>query len=118
MRDHQAHGGRIRSPFAVYVVCFIAKRRLFWRWGHSALDEVRRLTLRYEDSKSKDEVYGGLLYLAENVAKVTYNATNPPDPFDDDAGAWVVSCLRYVVDKINDPEFATQAWLVVSRTEP
>ena len=89
MRDHQAHGGRIRSPFAVYVVCFIAKRRLFWRWGHSALDEVRRLTLRYEDSKSKDEVYGGLLYLAENVAKVTYNATNPPDPFDDDVDAWV-----------------------------
>ena len=109
---------RIWSPFAVYVVCFIAKRRLFWRWGHSALDEVRRLTLRYEDSKSKDEVYGGLLYLAENVAKVTYNATNPPDPFDDDAGAWVVSCLRYLVDKINDPEFATQAWQFAARTEP
>ena len=109
---------RIRSPFAVYVVCFIAKRHLFWRWGHAAFGEVRRLTLRYEYGKSKDEVYGGLLYLAENVAKVTYNATNPPDPFDDDAGAWVVSCLRYLVDKINDPEFATQAWQFAARTEP
>jgi hypothetical protein len=76
------------------------------------------VTLQYEAAKGKDELYGGLLYLAENVAKVTYNATNPPDPFDHDAGAWVVSCVRYLADKVNDPEFATQAWLVVSRTEP
>jgi hypothetical protein len=75
------------------------------------------LTLQYEKAESKDEVYGGLLYLAENVAKVTYNATNPPDPFDEDAGAWVVSCLRDLVNKVNDPEFGTKAWLVASRTD-
>src|SRR5262245_46768010 len=48
--------------------------------GHVAFRAVRRLTLQYEKGKSKDEIYGGLLYLAENVAKVTYNATNPRDP--------------------------------------
>ena len=109
---------RIRSPLAVHAVCFLAKRRFLWRWGHVAFGEVRSLTLRYEDGKNKDEVYGGLLYLAENVAKVTYNATNPPDPFDDDVDAWVVSCLRYLVDKVNDPEFETQAWHLATRTEP
>jgi hypothetical protein len=106
-----------RPPLAVRAVCAIAARRYLWRWGHVAFHAVRRLTLQYEEAKSKDEVYGGLLYLAENVAKVTYNATNPPDPFDEDVGAWVVSCLCYLVNKVGNPEFETKAWLCASRTD-
>jgi hypothetical protein len=109
--------GRVRSPLAVRAVCFIAKRPCLWPWGHVAFDEVRCLTLRWERGKKTDEAYGGLLCLAENVAKVTYNATSPCDPFDDDAGAWVVSCLRYLVDTIQDPEFETRAWQLATRTE-
>jgi len=110
--------GRIRFPLAVHAVSFIAKHRFLWRWGHVAFDEVRCLTLRYEKSKNKNELYGCLLYLAENCAKITYNATNPLDPFDDDVGAWMVSCLRYLVDKVNDPEFETQAWQLATHIEP
>jgi hypothetical protein len=108
---------RTKCPIAVHLVSMIATRRFLWRWGHVAFDEVRCLTLRYESGKSKDELYGGLLYLAENVAKVTYNATNPPDPFDAEAGAWVVSCLRSIVNKVNDPEFETMAWQLASRSD-
>src|SRR5690242_5948938 len=53
-----------KSPLAVQLVCLIASHRFLWRWGHTAFDAVRRLTLRYEKAESRDEVYGGLLYLA------------------------------------------------------
>jgi hypothetical protein len=106
-----------KFPLAVRVVSVIAKRRFLWRWGHVAFGEVRRLTLQWDEATTKDEVYGGLLCLAENVAKVTYNATNPRDPFDEDAGAWVVSCLRFIANKVHDPEFEAKAWQLASRTE-
>jgi hypothetical protein len=108
----------MQPPLAVPVVYGIATRRFLWRWGHLAFPAVRRLTLHDEKSKVQDEVCGGLLYLAENVAKVTFTATNPPDPFDQDGGAWVVSCRRSLVNQVNNPEFETQAWSLVSRTDP
>jgi hypothetical protein len=102
-------------PLEVHAVHVIASHRPLWRWGHVAFGFVRRLTVRYENAKGTDEVYGGLLYLAENVAKVTYNATDPPDPFDDDAAAWVVACLRDLVNKVNRPEFEAKAWSLASQ---
>ena len=43
--------------------------------------------------------------------KVTYNATNPNDEFDEDSGWWIVACLRGFVDaRWKDEEFATAAW--------
>jgi hypothetical protein len=104
-------------PLEVRAVHAIATHWALWGWGHVAFDAVRRLTLRYEQAESKDDVYVAVLFLAENVAKVTYNATNPPGPFDEDAGAWVVSCLRHLVKTVNDPEFEREAWLVASRTD-
>ena len=67
-----------RSPREVDAVYNMAVNPSKWSRGHDAFDAVRLLTLRYEKAKTKDELYGGLLYLAENVAKVTYNATSPP----------------------------------------
>ena len=54
------------------------------------------------------------LYLAENVAKVLYNATNPPDEFDEDSGWWVAGCLRRYVDHLNDDEFTRKAWTTLA----
>jgi len=60
-----------------------------------------------------------ILFIAENAAKVIYNASvvldhNNPAPFDHDSGWWLVSTFRHVVDLINDAEFASEAWQVVS----
>jgi hypothetical protein len=48
--------------------------------------------------------------LAELVAKVTYNATDPPDRFDEDSGWWIAACLRDLVDRLGDEEFSEAAW--------
>jgi hypothetical protein len=49
--------------------------------------------------------------LAENVAKVLYNATDPRDEFDEDSGWWIVSCLKDILDVLKDDEFSKVAWL-------
>ena len=88
----------------------IALNQSRWKEAHAAFTRVRHLTLAFENSNSKDFVYGGILYLAENTAKVTYNASGEFAPFDDDSGWWVVSNLRYVVDKVGDSELESKAW--------
>jgi hypothetical protein len=37
------------------------------------------------------ETLASLLLLAEMVAKVTYNATDPPDEFDENSGWWIAA---------------------------
>jgi hypothetical protein len=84
-----------------------------WKKAHASFWPVRDLTLKAEGSTSTDPIYVGVLHVAENTAKVTYNASGEPMPFDEDAGWWLVSNLRYVVDKVDDPEFEKKAWSIV-----
>ena len=55
------------------------------------------------------------LYLAENVAKVLYNATNPVDPFDEDSGWWTVSCLKDYLDCVGNAEVSGAAWAAIAK---
>ena len=89
-----------------------------WRDAHRAFSAIRKSTLDLEKLHGRSHEHELLLrnlYLAENVAKVTYNATDPPDAFDGDSGWWVVSCLKSVLDLLNDDKFAGEAWLAVTR---
>jgi len=44
------------------------------------------------------------------VAKVTYNATNPTDEFDEDSGWWIARCLKDVLELLGDDEFSRSMW--------
>jgi len=92
----------------------IAKNPTRWKEAHSAFSAVRKLTLQMERHSNKDPIYSGVLHLAENTAKVAYNASGEPAPFDHNAGWRIVSNLRYLVGQIKDPEFESEAWSVVS----
>jgi hypothetical protein len=76
-----------------------------WEKGHYAFDHVRDLTL-----KTQEELVECLLLLAENTAKVIYNETKPPDPFDSDSGGWIAQNLWEITSRINDEEFESNAW--------
>lgn len=95
---------------AVYEIALTPSR---WHEAHAAFSAVRGLTLEAERSKSTDPIYKGVLYIAENTAKVIFNASGKPAPFDHDSGWWLVSNLRHVVDKLNDSEFELKAWRTV-----
>jgi hypothetical protein len=78
------------------------------------LEELRR-----KGELTKDqEVFAELLSLAELVAKVTYNATIPPDPFDEDSGWWIAPTLRVFVEIWPDAKFSQEAWSALACEAP
>lgn len=88
-----------------------------WKSGHQLFSKLRHKTLRLDELRrgpglTKDEeLLASVVSLAELVAKVIYNATNPPDEFDEDSGWWIAACLRGFVDHgWSDEHFATVAW--------
>jgi len=88
------------------------------KWGkaHDAFSTLRDATLELEDQRSlgiKQTLLLKHLLLAELVAKVTYNSTNPPDEFDEDSGWWIAPCLRDILDSLNDEQFSNAAWSVL-----
>lgn len=100
----------IRSVREIDAIYEIAMDKTRWKEAHGAFWPLRELILKAERSKSADEIYARILYLAENTAKVAYNASGEAAPFDHDAGWWIISNLRYIVDKVKDVEFEVRAW--------
>ena len=94
-------------------LCNIIRSPDRWAEAREAFSSVRELTLKTEDSNS-DPIYTGVLFLAENVAKVTYNALGKPAPFDYNSGYRIVSNLRFIVDQLGDKDFENKAWYVAS----
>jgi hypothetical protein len=90
-----------------------------WDRAHQIFDVLRDVTLELDEKRQKgltkkEELLAWLFSIAELVAKVTYNATNPPDEFDEDSGWWIAVTLRGFVDCLGDESFAEKAWLILS----
>jgi hypothetical protein len=115
-------------PSEVEAVREIACTRARWAEAHAAFQAVRKLVLRGEqrrtDARGPEH---GVLYLAENVAKVTYNASfaAPRLPmfepaidvgaFDHDAGWWVAKNARWIVEHSTDSGLEARVWAALAR---
>lgn len=117
------HGkSRLRSS-RIERACQVADSPSEWKNAHAIFTSLREETLKLDRLRAiglteEQELLGNLLSLAELVAKVTYNATNPPDQFDDDSGFWIGRCLRGFVDHHwSDSEFSDAAWKAMSFQE-
>jgi len=124
----------VRSPWAINILNFVRNAQRLkirsierlvgvafhpenWKSIKPLFSEIRNETLQLEQrpTRSRDEeLVLCQLYLAENVAKVIYNATGPMDEFDDDSGWWIAKCLKCCVDQVGDEQFAKAAWSVLS----
>lgn len=116
-------GERVRRAAAVLHVCReqcsrvaeidhvleIAHDATRWREGHRAFDAVRRLTLEAERRRSIG-TYVSLLFVAEITAKTVYNASEPPDPFDDDAPWWLAPIARHFALTVTDQGVRQTVW--------
>ena len=100
-------------PTAVQVIPKLAVSSLLWSQAHSAFGKVRQMTLVAEREPT-DMRRKALLYVAENAAKVIYNATGSQDAFDRDSGAWLVRCSKEFADLVEDESFTTELWRVIS----
>jgi hypothetical protein len=95
-----------------------------WKYGHQLFSRIRDVTLQYEaiqrsrEHTEEERMISYLLYLAELVAKVIYNATDPIGEFDEDSGWWIADSLRGFIDrKWNDDAFKKSAWYVLCGVE-
>src|SRR5262249_42468352 len=77
-------------PDPVRAVAEIGRDPQRWPEAYAAFSAVRKLTLAEERSHAGGVVYELVLFVAENVAKVVYNASGEPAPFDYDCGYWLV----------------------------
>ena len=106
---------RVPSPPAVEALVAIAASPARWAEAHAAFSAIRVLTLQAERAgPGASPQLRAILYLAENAAKVTYNASGRPAPFDADAGHWLASNLRVVVERLADAPFEERAWLALT----
>src|SRR6185503_4552924 len=86
----------------------IARHPTRWSEAHSCFGALRRLTLAAEQEKPSTKTnHLFLLYLAENIAKLTYNAGGYPAPFDPDSGWWIPQNLKHIIDQVNHPGFTS-----------
>lgn len=86
-----------------------------WGKAHDAFDSVRRasLTIVHSEFRGSQKSLLLCLDLAELVAQVTYNATNPPDEFDEDSGWYIVGHVRKIINLINDENFSRAMWSTI-----
>jgi hypothetical protein len=89
----------------------IGEDRGRWAQAHAAFDAVRRLTLERERGAvtSQDPTYI-VLFVAENAARVIYNAAGPTDPFDDDSAAWLLLTQAQMVRSTGSSELSDRIW--------
>jgi hypothetical protein len=104
-------------------VIHTAEHESAWGNGHRVFSNVRALTLKLDALRrtkglaADQEQLASIVALAELVAKVSYNATNPLDEFDRDSGWWIASSLRAFVVHWKDDEFSKEAWTALCSEE-
>lgn len=77
-----------------------------WHEAHVAFYDLRKATL----AKFEQSLYYDVVSLAENVAKVTYNATNLPAPFDYGSGCRIARDAKAIINRVDDVDLSTKVW--------
>jgi len=102
-----------------YVILDIAETPECWRRAHQAFSNVRALTLIL-DKKNKqgqltheEQLIHTISSIAELVAKVSYNASNPADEFDEDSGWWIADVLKGVSDSLDEEGMTSEIWKIL-----
>jgi len=102
-------------PTSIKELYPIIENQERWRQAHGQFSKIRKFLLN--NKSYKPEAY---LLLAENVAKITYNATGDPAPFDYDSGWYIPICALKAAEVFEDDrleEDVKAAILLFSRNE-
>jgi hypothetical protein len=104
------------------MVLSLADRQNDWVDAHNVFDIVRDETLKLLAVVQRTTIQDlqlAVLSLAELVAQVLYNSTDPEDEFDEDTGWWIVACAKHIVNQIGNSGFESDVWseLVRNRSE-
>jgi hypothetical protein len=97
-------------------VAALAPDEKSWPLAHAAFSDVRAVTLLEEKSPGTlDPRSASLLFVAENAAKIIYNASQASAPFDHEAGWWLAKCFDDFIASTQDPEVRSSGTSVLFR---
>ncbi|MBP3959152.1 hypothetical protein J8F10_28235 [Gemmata sp. G18] len=107
-------------PEEVRAVVVIGRTPSRFRGAHAAFSDVRKLTLVEDASHLGGAVYAAILCIAEDAAKVIYNASGVREPirpgekapFDDECGYSLTRALGHLARTNDSPDFRRAAWAV------
>jgi hypothetical protein len=92
----------------VELVIQMAQDRRRWKEAKRCFRGVRRRVIAEQGGPITSQ--SRLLNLAELVAKVIYNETDPPDPFDPDTGWWLAPMALDFARARDDP--GLEEWVI------
>lgn len=105
-----------RISAEVAEVLRIARDSELWGDAHDAFSALRDRVLILEATPEEGvEAKLAVLYAAENLSRVLYNATGAPDPFDADSGAWMLHSLALLARINARSALSEQVWTIVER---
>lgn len=81
-----------------------------WPEARRVFDAIRQLTLAAERAGRADPLRRALLDLGETTAKVTYNASGYPAPYDDHAGWGLAPRAKRLVEHTKNEELEDRVW--------
>ena len=81
-----------------------------WAEGHVLFRRVRTLTLSSERTRRANRAHRALLDMAETVAKITYNASGRPAPFDAAAEWRLARDARLLAESLDDSRLEDRLW--------
>ncbi|GAB3165191.1 hypothetical protein [Telluribacter humicola] len=102
-------------PASILELYPIVDNKDRWKEAHGQFNKIRRFLL--DNKNYQPEAY---LLLAELVAKVTYNASGQPAPFDSDSGHYIASFAFKATEHFDDnrlEEEVKSAILLFSRNK-
>lgn len=109
-----------RIDFAIRRLKAVLEEPSRWSKGHGAFSDLRRLLLELQDRDrtAEEELAYAALFVGEIAAKVTYNATDPIDPFDEDTAPYMISCLHHYASLLPGKSAQDGAWGAVLNALP
>ena len=106
-------------PMEIPNLIILARDPERWQWARVAFDDLRRMSL-VMDRMPVREVFAHIFNLAEDVAKITYNASNPATPFDEKCQWRIVVTAWNIVQAMKEkaPDIDGNVWSVLPAGAP
>lgn len=93
----------------------LSSREEDWKMGQEAFQAVRRLSIDNLDLGQQNSVTQLVLDIGETAAKIIYNASDEPAPFDFHAGWRMAPRLKKLTDRIGQRNFEEHCWKLLIR---
>ncbi|WP_258725877.1 hypothetical protein [Cellulomonas sp. NS3] len=100
------------APDLIALVTDVASDDLRWEEGHRVFQKVRDETLRLA-SRENQRTCLLVLSIAESTAKVVYNSSGQPAPFDADSGTVLVRRAAELAVLLDDARATDLLWRAV-----